>query len=224
VLLLSILLAPLYGVACETNAQTIKEKTRPSLELGAVVVNQHYCKSSDGEGHDTLRMDLRLLYKNNGRQAVILYKSGGVVYRVMVSLNAQGAAERKYVFDLSLMAGVEGAISGTDGPVPGKDFVILSPGDTFETTANEGAVIFLKRTDEQKVNDALGSGDYTLQVSVTTFPYPQSLADSFRERWRSSGTLWSSDLTSMPTLFKIESRYHPVKCNPSDDGGPFPHN
>ncbi len=213
VLLLSILLVPLYGVACETNAQTIKERTQASLELTAVIVNQRYCKSSDDEGHNTLRMYLRLRYKNTGRQAVILYKSGSVVYREMVSLNAQDAAERKYVFDLSLMAGVQGTIADSDSAAPGKEFVILSPGDTFETTAKEGVVIFLKRTDDQKADDALGSGDYILQVSVSTFPYPQSHADKLRNLWRSSGVLWSSDLTSSPTPFKIERHYHPVQCN-----------
>lgn len=213
-LLILVMQAPLYSTVHHTTGCAATEQEQTSLELTTSIVNQRYCQSSDEGGYNTLRMDLRLRYKNTGRQPVILYKGSRVVYREMVSRTALDAARRSYIFDLSLMVGVEGTLNISDSPVLNKDFVVLLPGAIFETVAHEGSVLFLKRNDPENSSDALSTGEYMLQVSTYTFPYSQKLAENLRSRWKTIGVLWSNDLTSRPMAFTVERDRKLSRCNP----------
>lgn len=190
------------------------KQAQASLELATRMVRQRYCKSSDPAAYNTLRLDLQLRYKNIGQEDVILYKGSQIAYREMVSASMQDAAKMHYILDLSLMADVTGAPEIALGPLPDKNFVILPPGATFETMATTGGILFLKRSDEEKTADALGTGEYVLQVQVSTFPYPQSLENELRQRWKASGELWASGITSGPMTFKVEKDRKAVDCNP----------
>jgi hypothetical protein len=132
----------------------------------------------------------------------------------MVSLNAEQAVIKRYIFDLSLMVDVQGLPEIDRGPIPDKHFIILQPGATFEPTTSTEAVLFLKRSDSEKTADTFGTGEYVLQVQVSTFPYPQSFENELRQRWKASGELWTSGITSRPMAFKVEKDRKAIDCNP----------
>ena len=217
-LLMVVTYNPLLPVTRHSGMRITKDEqtnqTQVSLELATSVVRQRYCKSSDPAGNDTLRLDLQLRYKNIGQQDVILYKGSKIAYREMVSASVQDAVRMHYILDLSLMADVSGAPEITPGPVPDKNFVILPRGTTFETMASTGGILFLKRRDEEKTADTFGTGEYLLQVQVSTFPYPQSLENELRQRWKPSGELWASGITSRPMTFRVEKDRKAVDCDP----------
>ena len=158
-------------------------------------------------------MELQLLYRNNGHQDVILYKGSSIAYRLMVSASIEDAEMRRYILDRSITTDVVGTPEITRGSEPDKNFVILGPGATFETTASTEAVLFLKRNDEAKAADALGTGEYVLQLEVSTFPYAPSVADELRQHWKARGELWVSGIASTPMTFKIEKARTAVDCD-----------
>lgn len=217
-LLMFVIYTPLLPVSPHDGMRRTKDEpakqAQASLELATSIVRQRYCKSSDSAGYNTLRLDLRLRYKNIRQQDVILYKGSKIAYRQMVSASVQDATRMHYILDLSLMADVTGAAEIARGPLPDKNFVVLPPGATFETMATTGGILFLKRSDEEKTADSLGTGEYVLQVQVSTFPYQQSLENELRERWKASGELWTSDITSRPMTFKVEKNRKALDCNP----------
>src|SRR6266496_1131936 len=92
-----------------------QRQVQTSFELVMDIVRQRYCKSSDPAGADTLRMKLRLRYRNIGDRPLILYNGDSVVYREMISLNAQDAQRGHYLFDASLFVDTT-----TASPVPDK--------------------------------------------------------------------------------------------------------
>lgn len=200
-----------YNEMWKTSGDEQNEHPQALLELTTDIVNQRYCKNREG-GYNTLKMSLRLRYKNISQQPVILYKGNSEVYREVVSLSAQGTMKRPYILDLSLMAGTEKTPEIADGTVPDKHFVILPPGATFETRASTGGVLFLKKQDGENSDDALGTGEYMLQISVSTFPYTQTVAENLRNRWKESGILWSGSLTSTPMPFKVERSRKLADC------------
>ncbi len=205
---------PDNGMRRTKDEQANEEQAQTSLELATSIVRQRYCESSDPAGDNTLILDLRLHYKNIGQQDVILFKGSNIAYREMVSNSDQEAARMHYILDMSLTVVVEGEPEIVRDPVPDKNFVILPPGASFETMASTGGIIFLKRSDEEKTADAFGTGEYVLQVQVSTFPYPQSLENELRQRWKASGELWASGITSRPMTFKVEKDRRAVDCKP----------
>jgi hypothetical protein len=217
-LLMFIIYTPLLPASPDKGMHRTKDEqanqAQGSLELATSIVRQRYCKSSDPAAYNTLRLDLRLRYKNIGQQDLILYKGSSIAYREMVSANVQDAARMHYILDLSLMVDVQGLPEIDRGPIPDKNFIILQPGARFEPTTSTEAVLFLKRSDEEKVADAFGSGEYVLQVQVSTFPYPQSLENELRQRWKTSGELWTSGITSGPMTFNVEKDRKAFDCNP----------
>lgn len=190
------------------------KQAQASLELTTSIVRQRYCKSSDPAAYNTLRLDLQLRYKNIGQQTLILYRGTSIAHREMVSVNTEQAVNKRYIFDMSLMVGVQGLPEIELGPIPDKNFIILQPGATFEPTTSTEAVLFLKRSDEERAADAFGTGEYVLQVQVSTFPYERSLEKEIRQRWKASGELWARGVTSRPMTFKVEKVREAVDCNP----------
>jgi len=178
-------------------------QAQTSLELTTTIIRQRYC--SEAEGDHTLRLDLRLRYKNIGQRDIILYRGSSLAFRQMISSTVQDAASLRYLLDLSLAVAVTGLPEIATRRDLDRNFVVLAPNATFETIAGTGNRIFVKKSDAEKDSvGTFGTGEYVLQIQVPTFPYPETVANELRQRWKTTGELWTSGVVSRPMTFKVE--------------------
>lgn len=186
-------------------------QAQASLELTTSVARQLYCKSI-GKELSTLRLDLRLTYKNIGQQPIILYKGSNIAFRQMISASVQNAATNRYLSDISFMVDMTNLPTISGGANPDKNFVVIPSGETFGTTALRGAIVFLRRNGDDKDAGGIDAGEYVLQVEVPTFPYPGSLESELRTRWKASGDLWGENVISRPMTFEVARDPKFVAC------------
>jgi hypothetical protein len=195
-----------------TNRDTEPKQSQPHLKLTTSTMKQQYCRDEES-GQNTLRLVLQLRYENIGQLPIILYKGSGVINREMVSLNYDDAANGKYAINILPSVYVQGTPEISGSNVPDKYFVVLPSGGVFEKTATTECVIFLKERNDRNYGGAVSSGEYLLQVGVSTFPYSDTSAATLRNRWQANGILWSDDITSAPMSFKVERNARLVDCN-----------
>lgn len=188
-------------------------QAQTSLELTASISRQRYCRNSFLAGPALADLDLRLSFRNVGQQPLILYKGSTVVYRQMFSASVQEAARHQYLHEgrFSIFPGDPPQIARNT--TPDKNFVVLRPGAVFETHVVSGAIVLVKRTDEEAMDPAFGTGEYVMQIVINTFPYSDELATDLRKLWKTSGELWVDDVTSKPMAVKIEKDRRFVNCN-----------
>jgi hypothetical protein len=179
--------------------------------LTTTVLVQRYCKETGSDVSDNLRIKLRLRYTNAGSQALILYKYENTVFREMISRDPLEATAHRYVWDFSLTTVTGGKDPRLDSLVPSASFVILRPGQIFDSEAE--ITVFVRRGRESRESDGLLPGEYILQVSVSTWPESQSLGERLRKRWQGIGALWFGDLTSEPMRLKIEKNRKVLDCS-----------
>jgi hypothetical protein len=115
------------------------------------------------------------------------------------------------VWDFSLTTVTGGKDATIDSPVPSASFVILRPGQSFDGEAE--VTVFVRRGRASKESDGLLPGKYILQVSVSTWPESESLAERLTKRWQGIGTLWFGDLTSETMQLKIDKHRSVVNCS-----------
>src|SRR5262245_8445827 len=177
--LLMILICTPYWAASPAR-QT--QQTKASLELTTRIARSTYCKSSDPAGRNTLRLDLRLSYKNVGQQRIILYKGSSIVNRLMVSATVQDAANKRYLLDMLLMVILSDPPEIADSSRPDKNFVILGPSEAFGTDT-QVAFPLTRNSDDKTATDSLAGGHYALQVHAWTWLHSNSLKGELRQRW-----------------------------------------
>ena len=184
------------------------------LQLTTAIAEQTYCKRSDPDGYDSSQLRLSAHFANVGQRSVILYEPRAVPYQQMISSSLQDARSKKYVLDVSLtVLSDKRPPNIADTPLPGKYFRIIPPGATFNSTLATGANVFLKGDDDPGRGDTFAPGEYFLQMSVFTFPYDDNVAKSLSDKWKTSGILWTSNLTSAPMPFKIVKDRKLVDCS-----------
>jgi hypothetical protein len=213
-LLCSSLISGLRGASTtirRTPAQISSAEKADPLQLTTSIVAQRYCKNPDSDVTDSIQITLRLRYTNTGSRPLILYKHENTIFRQMISRDLLDAAARRYVWDLSLTVVTGGGGAKIDGQVPSDLFVILRPKQSFE--AEEETTVLVRRGDTGGESDGLQAGQYVLQVSVSTWPESDSVAETLRNRWRDIGVLWSSNITSSPKPFKIERNRRLENCS-----------
>lgn len=194
--------------------QTYAPQDELPLRLTTNVLSQRYCREEGSDSSDNLRLKLRLQYTNVGSEPLIIYKHENSVFREMVSRNAADAAAHKYLWDFSVTSVTEGRLPTLDRGLPeDRLFVVLRPAQAFEGEAE--ITVFVRRGLAGNQSDGLLAGDYLLEVSVSTWPVSQDLAELLRQRWKGIGLLWFRDLNSEPMLFRIEK--NPKLENCSDD-------
>lgn len=189
--------------------QTNSTEQEHPLRLTTSIISQRYCKG-DAE-IDVLQMDLRLCYTNIGKQPLILQKGSSDVFRVRVSRNTEDALSKRFEVDASVTRVTNGRGMNIEAPSPGKLFVILSPGMSFETQAD--AFVNVAHSGASGIKGVtLDDGEYVLQLRVSTWPASESLAEQLHKRWKRSGVLWFNDITSAPMRFKVEKNRSVVEC------------
>lgn len=177
------------------------------LQLAATVLSSCYATQSYPS---TLRWTLLLTYTNVGRQPVLLDKKSSTIYRSLVSRSLKDAEAKKYEYDSSISfidprrAGVR-----TEATPEEDAFVALKPGESYSLERNHG--VYLSDGTED-TEDYLGPGNHLLQLRVMTWYYLES-PETYRERWRDKGYLWSQNITSLPMQFTVEKRSNVAPCS-----------
>ena len=178
---------------------------KPPLELTAEIISQNYCAaSSDSE---TLEMNLKLRYRNVGNQKLILYKGHDLFYQTRIRSTA-GPQAYEVLFLNSRFFDEE--FESIDQALPGKVFVNLSPGAVYERKLLVGMALVPEGV--ERGNSAIVAGDHTLQLIVSTWYKPRSLAEKLRQQWEPKGLLWFDPLVSPPIHFLAERPPSPARC------------
>ncbi|HSP63056.1 MAG TPA: hypothetical protein VLQ90_08755 [Pyrinomonadaceae bacterium] len=185
------------------NAQ-VKPAKAP-LELTAEIISQSYCAASSDSL--TLEMDLKVRYRNVGNQKLILYQGHDLFYQTRIRA-ASGPQPYEVLFLNSRYFDQE--FESIDQAVPGKVFVSLSPGSVYERKLLVG--IALAPEGVERGNSAIAPGDHTLQLIVSTWYKPRSLAEKLRQQWAQKGLLWFDPLVSVPIHFLAARPPAPVPC------------
>jgi hypothetical protein len=179
---------------------------KPSLELTAEIVSQNYCAASSGLL--TLELNLKVRYRNVGNQKLILYRGHDLFYQTRVRSAAGGAQAYEVLFLNSRYFDQE--FESIDQAVPGKVFVSLSPGSVYERKLLVG--IALVPDGVERGNSAIGAGDHTLQLIVSTWYKPRNLAEKLSKQWEPKGVLWFDPVVSPPIHFVAERPRSVVPC------------
>lgn len=174
----------------------------PALQLTMKIISGEYC-AGDAD-LDSLRLKVRLVYTNTGKQPLILYKGSHLISRTMISRNSADAAAKRFEVNSLLTQLSSGGRNCYSGAIPSKCFVTLSPGKSFEVEAVAG--VFVVRGDAREITGAVNSGKHVLQVEVTTWHESNKLAKSLRGRWLRHGLLWYEPITSAPAPFIVEKQ------------------
>lgn len=180
----------------------------PALQLTTKILGVEYCVG-DSE-LDGLRVKLRLIYTNRGKQQLILYKGSRLISRIMISRNFTEAAANHFEVNSSLTQLTSGGADCYKDAAPGKCFVVLPPGASYKT---EGiAPTFAVRGDIREIAGAVKSGDHALQVEVITWQESNEMAKELRVRWLGYGLLWYEPITSAPVPLFVQQSRKVVDC------------
>ncbi|OLE54536.1 MAG: hypothetical protein AUG51_07575 [Acidobacteria bacterium 13_1_20CM_3_53_8] len=189
--LLLLIVFPL-ALYAQTSTQTRE------LQLTAKIIGQKFCAGSGGV--DVLHLKLRLNYRNAGAQKLILYRGNNLFFQVWVSSNLnQPSYQMMTTGSRYLQLGPE----NLDRPSLGRDFVLLSPKENFETELTVSLPVV--RESAPIPVGAIIAGEHLLKIGVSTWYESRQLGERLRERWRRTGLLWTTPVTSAPVQFSSGS-------------------
>jgi hypothetical protein len=216
--LLNVLLLCLAGLPVSDARLHLCERREPQqtniqarlpLHLTMKIVGQTYC-TGDAE-LDGVRMDALLNFTNIGKQQLILYKGSNLVSQIRVSRNLQDIAAKRFELNSSLTnITTQRDLNDFTESFPGKDFVVLPPGASYEVKSVVG--VFAVRGDARQITGALLSGEHFLQVEVSTWNGSDELVKELRRRWQDYGLLWYEPVISAPVPFTIDKQRQIVDC------------
>lgn len=195
------------SIATITQSKADLEDERP-LQLTLNVLSSEYCVG-DSE-LDGLRLKVRLLYTNKGKQQLILYKGSRLVSRTMISRDFAEAAASRFEVNSSLTQLTSGGENCYKGAAPTRCFVVLPPGASYETEGIAGT--FVVRGNGREIAGAVKSGNHVLQIEVITWHESNEMAKELRARWLRYGLLWYEPITSAPVPFTVEQQRKVVDC------------
>ena len=202
--LLPLVAALVWLSPASVNSQV--KPAKPSLELTAEIISQNYCAASSGLL--ALELNLKVRYQNIGDQKLILYRGHDLFYQTRVRSAAGGAQAYEVLFLNSRYFDQE--FESIDQAVPGKVFVSLSPRAVYERKLLVGMALVPDGVEPG--NSAIGAGDHTLQLIVSTWYKPRNLAEKLSKQWEPKGLLWFDPVVSPPIHFVAERPRSVVPC------------
>lgn len=193
--------------AGSARAQT--ETPEQSLIISASIVSQQYC--ANNSNMMTLQMRLHLRYTNAGTQKLILYRGDDLFYQAKIrAARAEAVGARPYEIVVLNARYLEIENEPVEQPSPGKLFVILQPGASYETETMVGVGLVAQSAARDR--HAIMEGEHTLQIIVSTWYRSQALAEKLRRLWQRKGFLWSRTIASNEIPFKAERPQSPLPC------------
>jgi hypothetical protein len=175
--------------------------SRYRVQLTTTIKDQRYCSG-------TLRLALRLNFKNTSEMPIIISRHFLAVYRYLVGRDYKSIVARKYEQDISAMIHPI-PINEIDSPIPDDTFfVILKPGEVHAVDD----IAYFTVYNKMEGREGLRSGNHVLQVRVGTWFQNIELANKLRDQWKAKGFLWTSDILSQPMNFQVEENFQATNC------------
>jgi hypothetical protein len=181
------------------------------LRTTAVLLDQSYCVGDI----DLFRVDLslRLRFENQTDQKLILDKGVGTLYyRIGVARNREGLAAKKFESHPMIdwfFSDKDPIPKDADPKSPDASFVILSPGDSFETART--ASVFAQYDGKKTVAGTIPSGPHVLQMELSSWTRPGEPEEFFR-KWNPFGRLVTEVLKTEPIEFRVPSNPKVNEC------------
>jgi hypothetical protein len=198
-------------LSCHANliGGQVKPQTPSPLVLRTKILSYRYCRVNPNLGNLELRVQLQ--FTNVGDQKLILYKGHDLFYQTKFRRVATGGATGD-AYEVTILNSryFDEQPEKIDQPTPGKVFVILQPGATFETEMTVGVGVV--GSGVNRGNHALREGEHSLQLIVSTWYKSKSLAQKMREQWQRKGLLWFEPVISTPVNFMVENPESQFTC------------
>lgn len=186
------------GCAVASRAQSRAEPPSP-VALTVEVVGQKYCAINAGNA--SLQMRLRLRYTNAGGRKLILYRGQDLFYQTKFRRGEAGGA-RPYEVTFLHASWPGGDSEAVEQPSPGRAFVIINPGGTYEREleVNVGVV----DDEARRGNQAVAEGEHRFHLVISTWYRSRPLALKLRQQWERKGLLWIDPLVSAPLSLTVK--------------------
>ncbi|HVG35242.1 MAG TPA: hypothetical protein VM911_19400 [Pyrinomonadaceae bacterium] len=187
----------------------VKSQTPSPLVLRTKILSRYSCRVNQNLGNLELRVQLQ--FTNVSDQKLILYKGHDLFYQTRFRRVAMsGATSDAYEVTILNSRYFDEQPEKIDQPTPGKVFVILQPGATFETVMTVGVGVV--GSNVNRGNHALKEGEHSLQLIVSTWYKSKSLAQKMRQQWQRKGLLWFDPVVSTPVNFRVENPESQFTC------------
>lgn len=187
-------------------SQTEADSNSSNLKLTTKIIEQKYCDSAGYSDMAMLRLSLQLTYTNTGQRPLILYKGSNLIYYVLVGFNDQNLKNKQYELVMHV-DWITSEVKLTEEATPGKNFIVLNSGESYQTEGSANIPIDLDGTTQ-----FLKSGDHDLQVVTETWPSDEAQFDKLQKKWNSIGSLWDKNIRSEPMPFSLEKKPKIIQC------------
>jgi hypothetical protein len=178
------------------------------LSLNLDLIRTKYCL--EPSGLVTLRLQLRMNYRNDGPQPVILFRLPPVQSFVLRDgKNEPGSPTSESHHAFAPYRVFDGSKIGRTAP-RGDAFTILAAGATYQAIP-EDLIIVLK--DNQDREPVLGTDQY-LTVEANPWPDHRKNGEALRRVWKGSGFLWLDPVQSSALKIHIEETPQVARCGP----------
>jgi len=177
------------------------------LSLTTKITDQQYC-ATDYTDMAMLHLSLRLTYTNDSAQPLILYKGSDLIDYVLVAADSERILAKQYESNIHVGWVTSGPSALPEAGQPGKEFIVLQPGESFQTT---GSVNVIPVALEPR-NQLLKSGQHVMQVVVETWPTDEAQLEHLRKKWERFGYLWGANVRSQPMPLIVEAQPKLVEC------------
>lgn len=194
----------LLGSAALAPAQTNSSK----LVLTASITGQQYCANSPLM--TTLQLRLHLRYTNTGNQKLILYRGDDLFYQAKIRAAGTEAGVKPYEIAVLNARYLEQENEPIEQSTPGRLFVLLPPGASYETDTTFG--IGIAGQGASRDRHAILEGEHTLYLVVSTWYRTRSLAEKLRQQWQRKGFLWFDPVNSNAITFRAERPQSALPC------------
>lgn len=197
--------------------QQFDNRIENEVSLRIEVVGQSYCHVDDESF--SARLGLRLRFTNSSDHSVILARKLVPPEVVRVARDADAGHKGDFLYAPNpdyFVNKLPNAPRFGDAPDP-KLFVVLSPGESFETVGTSG-VFGANDVAKAHRGGLLAKGSYVLQVGVTTWPYDwpnytsKVTSQELRKRWLKYGNLVAGLVYSNFAQFNLPEHFENPPC------------
>lgn len=173
---------------------------KQSLTITANVMGRRYCANTPSM--TTLQLRLHLRYTNLSNQKLILYRGDDLFYQAKIRPRTVEAGAKPYEVVVLNARYLEQENELIEQPQPGKLFIILQPGASYETDTMVGVGVVSKNATRDR--NAIIEGEHTLQLLVSTWYRSRRTAEKLRADWQRKGILWFDPVLSNAITFNAE--------------------
>ena len=219
-LIVSLMLLARWSVGQGDTAPAAREKL---LSLSVKQLGEQHCQSYPDAFSVALRLGSRL--RNESSEKIIVARNLGSPFHASVSTSSEELKQGHFVYDPSVLE------VSNQNPSPSEKFeerpdfarfVILDPGDEFETETWAHVIADLTTSQRPSANYGPTAGQYFMQVQLRTWPYAATEESEMRrieETWRPWGILFTAAIKSRPFPITLPEIKRGISCEPAKRSG-----